>query len=334
MILVLSTLYDSSTRKLIYWLEANGVAYRRLNGEDFDESLNALTIGYEDGIDQLNIIVDGEELPLNEIKLILDRRTHSFTQIKDQVYPEQSSLKGWQSSVLYSFLTGEFFGLYDYVSAKLKGRWLDQPQHTSLNKLSVLDAARAVGLKVPATIVTNKRQRLQSFVERYGTVITKPVAEVFGVEINQDMYMLYTPILTLEDLTTVPESFFPSLFQQCIEKIYEIRSFYLAGEFYSMTIFSQLDESTQADFRNYNRKKWNRMVPFKLPLKVEQQLHELMKGIGLTRGSIDLIKALDGQYFFLEVNPVGQFGMTSKPCNYFLEEKIVKKAIAYAEEVN
>ena len=29
-------------------------------------------------------------------------------------------------------------------------------------------------------------------------------------------------------------------------------------------------------------------------------------------------------FIFLEVNPVGQFGMTSSPCNYSLEKKIAQ----------
>ena len=47
-----------------------------------------------------------------------------------------------------------------------------------------------------------------------------------------------------------------------------------------------------------------------------------MKHIGLNTGSIDMIKSVDGNYYFLEVNPSGQFGMTSFPCNYNLHEKV------------
>ena len=47
-----------------------------------------------------------------------------------------------------------------------------------------------------------------------------------------------------------------------------------------------------------------------------------MKKVGLNTGSIDLIQSTDGQIYFLEINPAGQIGMTSKPCNYYLEKKI------------
>jgi hypothetical protein len=34
--------------------------------------------------------------------------------------------------------------------------------------------------------------------------------------------------------------------------------------------------------------------------------------------------ARDGREVFLEVNPVGQFGMVSRPCNYQLERKVAE----------
>ena len=52
-----------------------------------------------------------------------------------------------------------------------------------------------------------------------------------------------------------------------------------------------------------------------------------MKRLKLNCGSIDLIKAKDGNLVFLEVNPTGQFGMTSTPCNYNLHKKIANKLI-------
>lgn len=59
-----------------------------------------------------------------------------------------------------------------------------------------------------------------------------------------------------------------------------------------------------------------------------------MRIISLETGSIDLILTKDGLFIFLEVNPVGQFGMTSYPCNYYLEKLIAMelKNIAYDEK--
>ena len=49
-----------------------------------------------------------------------------------------------------------------------------------------------------------------------------------------------------------------------------------------------------------------------------------MSCLGLDSGSIDMVVTKEGDFVFLEVNPVGQFNQVSKPCNYFLEKEISK----------
>jgi glutathione synthase/RimK-type ligase-like ATP-grasp enzyme len=89
-----------------------------------------------------------------------------------------------------------------------------------------------------------------------------------------------------------------------------------------MAIFSQNDTQTQTDFRHYNSQKPNRTVPYKLPKLIKEKITLLMNKLNLICGSLDLINTNEGGYVFLEVNPNGQFGMISKPCNYQLEKKI------------
>jgi glutathione synthase/RimK-type ligase-like ATP-grasp enzyme len=89
-------------------------------------------------------------------------------------------------------------------------------------------------------------------------------------------------------------------------------------------MFTQNNSQTQIDFRKYCYKRPSRSVPYRLPEAVEFRLHELMKVLQLKTGSIDLVRTTDGRYVFLEVNPVGQFGMVSGPCNYHLERKVAE----------
>ncbi len=57
-----------------------------------------------------------------------------------------------------------------------------------------------------------------------------------------------------------------------------------------------------------------------------------MDKIGLNCGSIDMIRGTDGKYYFLEVNPNGQFGMVSSPCNLGLYKLVAETLIAKDEE--
>jgi len=117
-------------------------------------------------------------------------------------------------------------------------------------------------------------------------------------------------------------TFFPSLFQEEVKKKYELRIFYFLGEFYSSAIFSQGNNKTEVDFRNYDKEKPNRVVPYQLPIDLGQKLKTLMDELNLETGSIDMIVTPEKKYVFLEVNPIGQFNQVSIPCNYFLEKKI------------
>jgi hypothetical protein len=48
--------------------------------------------------------------------------------------------------------------------------------------------------------------------------------------------------------------------------------------------------------------------PYELPARVSELLNLLMRKLGLAFGVIDLrVSAVDGQIYFLEVNPQGQF---------------------------
>jgi glutathione synthase/RimK-type ligase-like ATP-grasp enzyme len=112
------------------------------------------------------------------------------------------------------------------------------------------------------------------------------------------------------------------LLQEKLDKKYELRVFFLNEEFYAMAIFSQNASDTSVDFRNYKDKKQNRTVPYTLPYNIHVCLLKFVKETNLNTGSIDIVVTTDNRFVFLEVNPVGQFGMVSYPCNYHLEKKV------------
>jgi len=101
-----------------------------------------------------------------------------------------------------------------------------------------------------------------------------------------------------------------------------------------MAIFSQNDEQTKTDFRVYNYDKPNRCVPFKLPVEIENKLNKLMKILDFESGSIDIIYGTDNNFYFLEINPIGQIGMVSYPCNYMLEKEIARELIHLSNKKN
>ncbi len=93
-----------------------------------------------------------------------------------------------------------------------------------------------------------------------------------------------------------------------------------------MAIFSQMGEESSLDFRevDVNGNHPNRMVPFTLPGDVASKIRKLMKNLRLESGSLDFIVTPDDEYYFFEVNPVGQFDFLNEICNYHIEKFIAK----------
>jgi ATP-GRASP peptide maturase of grasp-with-spasm system len=207
----------------------------------------------------------------------------------------------------------------------VKAKWLSNPLDLkNISKPDVLRKAKLLGLDVPNTLVTNCKKELTKFLKENKKLILKPIHEVKDLFIDKEYYLQYTSLFDETTLNKLPDIFFPTLFQEALEKKIEIRSFFLKNKFYSMAIFSQSDPQTQVDFRHYNDEKPNRTIPYNLPKIVEKNLIKLMRLLKLDTGSIDIVVTEDSRFVFLEVNPIGQFGMVSYPCNYPIEKDIAK----------
>ena len=205
--------------------------------------------------------------------------------------------------------------LEEYVIHILESKkHLNKQSKSHVNKLLVLDKAKKVGLDVPDYYLSNNTQNV-----KLRSTITKPIAGNPMIEsIAKDTDgVLYTAIVD----EYIENDFFISFFQEKIEKDFEIRTFYLNGKCWSFAIFSQNDEQTKVDFRKYNTEVPNRNVRYNMPRSIEENIRLLMLSLDLNCGSLDFIKSGE-KYFFLEVNPIGQFLGLSSICNYSLEKEI------------
>ena len=220
--------------------------------------------------------------------------------------------------------------ILDYLDSGINQNYLNKFADNSVNKLKLLEKAINLDINIPDTLITSELSQLKEFVTQHKKVITKPIKNPF-INFNTTEYKVkfttHSKLITSDDQADEDYKFLPSFFQKYIEKKIEIRSFYLKGAFYSMAIFSQQNEKTKIDYRNYDRTKPNRCVPFNLPDDLKEKLTVMMEELELNSGSFDIILTPDNEYYFLEVNPIGQFQWLSKNCNYYLEKRIAKSLI-------
>ncbi|MFK7748512.1 MAG: hypothetical protein AB8B65_08985 [Kordia sp.] len=190
------------------------------------------------------------------------------------------------------------------------------------NKIENLRIAKNVGLLIPDTWILNHKNDLIKIVKKH-RVICKSTNSDLTVKDGNFRYGNFGPIEVNEKLLeSISERFTLSLFQKYIDKLFEIRIFYWAGRMWSMAIFSQNDTQTTLDYRAHNGKKPTRMIPFKLPKTIETMIIEFMNKGGFMTGSIDMIYSKEKEYYFLEINPVGQFNFLSFNCNFNIEKEI------------
>jgi hypothetical protein len=191
------------------------------------------------------------------------------------------------------------------------------------NRLDIMLEAKRQGLKIPHTLITGNKKKLQNFYDTYSKkngIISKRILDSFYYSDDSFVYNFnLTFLITPEILSKTLDDFTISFFQERIIADFEIRVIYMDGSFYSAaihvfkdttdirTIFTEIDKS--------------RIIPFKLPEIIEEQLEKVFKKFNLNYGSADLMYC-DEDYYFLEINPTGQISFINNPCNYNIENKL------------
>lgn len=304
MILIISEEADYSTSLVVDWLLYFNANWVRINGTD---KISASFEGTDVKITGLDI-----NFKLSEIKSVWYRRGRLNLNFKN--------LKDKEIEFLRQI---EFNKITEYIYYKLTEiKNINIFFNADVNKLIVCEIAQSVGLKIPKSLLISEKKYLNS-----GNLASCTKSISGSTILNYDNFHSAGYTTRVPDLKNIPDFFFPSYIQDYIEKKYEIRIFFLKNKFWSMAIFSQNDPITDVDFRNYNRQKPNRTVPFLLPIDIQEKIKILMQKINLNSGSIDMIVSPNLEFYFLEVNPVGQFGMVSNPCNYNLHKIIALNLI-------
>lgn len=318
MILIFSESNDTTTSAVMEWLLQANQTVVRLNEcdhlLDFNLSKKAAVLVFFQLSTQREI-----RLNLNNVKMVWYRKGG----LKPDTWFEQQIGNPYTDR----YLKNEVRIAMDYIYFLLAQKDnLATIFNSQMNKLQVNYLAASFGLDTPDFTVATQKSDLSDFLSGYPEgCITKAISETFFVVEDNRFVISYTESVDGADLAEYPNKMKPVLLQNKVDKKYELRIFYLDGVCYTSAIFSQNDAQTKVDFRKYNHDKPNRTVPYNLPDDIADKIHRLMLRLGLKTGSIDMLVTMDKRYIFLEVNPVGQFGMVSAPCNYYLEQKVAER---------
>lgn len=248
-------------------------------------------------------------IPINKLKIIYVKSSFNFS----------NGLSNIELQEIKDFL--------HYLYKKKNVVFYGENFTADFSKEEYLIAAQECGIAIPDYLYTNNRYELSAFVENHTEIITKSIkSQVKFIYADQpeELFSCYTKKLTIKDLDEIPGNFFPSFFQKLIHKDYELKIFYFDGKFYPGLLRSNDTDNT--DIRSDIHAT---PLPVYLDKTLENKLLLLINKLRLNIATIDIIHGLDNNYYFLEINPSGQFGYISTGCNYNLEKVVADKFLEY-----
>lgn len=317
MILVLSyQKYEQGTDPVVDWLVHYDAPFVRLDLLSVLDGRTSLSFT-DDG----RAIVNGYDLEAR-IQVVFYRRflrTVPLGNCRDILHHHRQ---------LRDDLDREAADLFYEIFHRLRGAaWLPDLPATEAadNKLRMARLARAAGLRVPTTMICNRKEDLQAFHQTQPSgLVCKPINYCGYYFAGNHVYTAYTQLVDETFIQEAPERFFPTLFQARIERDYELRIFYLDGEFYPTVIYANNYGEDLTDVKLISNKDTTHNLPYQLPEALYRALDRFMRSAKLRTGSIDVLRDGAGNYHFIEVNPVGQYTAPGKQCNYHIEKKIAQ----------
>lgn len=314
MILIVTNRQDFTVDYTIIELERQAIPYFRFNTEDFPTK--ATLIWHKSSESRREIRFEsGKVLDLTKIKSVWYRRPVSPSTNLVLSKAEQDFVEAESRSAL--------LGLWRTLDCF----WVSQPDkiREAENKLEQLERAESVGFKIPRTLVTNDPVSVHNFLEKCdGRIIAKPICESH-IYTPDGMKLIYSNLVTTEHKDLIPlVKYSPVIFQEYVPKKVEIRVNVFGRNVFATEIHSQ--ESV----REYVKHDWRRGAskdilhkPHLLSKNIESICMKIVDTYRLEFATLDLILTPSDDYYFLEMNPNGQWAWIEPLTKQPLRQSII-----------
>lgn len=187
--------------------------------------------------------------------------------------------------------------------------WVNPINANSKAKSKIIQLKTAVesGFKIPKTLVSNSPTEIKNFIlQSKSAVIYKPFAPHYWVD-NDGMRLLYTDKISLNDLPSDNMTqMVPGIYQDYIEKKYELRVTCFGTYVSAVKIDSQYHLQGQTDWRQIPGSEL-RLSSVSLSEVQNHMILNFMRKMGVVFGCFDFIVTPKDELVFLELNEQGQF---------------------------
>lgn len=298
-VLILTQEFDPTCDPVIETLAARGAEVVRVDLSYFPRRMTFTTSDFGE---RRRLLRHGDrEVDLDRLAAVWYRRPTAFDFGPDMDEPERLFARKEAQQAIGGILRAT-----DCL-------WVNRPDIDAVGELKPyqLELAKRLGLRVPRTLLTNEPAEVAALVARadrplvyksqIGGVIHYPGAfpgglltAVVGEEIH-------------EHLDRVSHTM--CMFQEYVDKAYEVRLTVIGNTYFPVTINSQELETTAVDWRGESGE--TAVLPYgdyrPLPEEIVKKTQALLGELRAVYAAIDFIVTPEGEYVFLEVNPAGQF---------------------------
>ncbi len=308
--LIISSSIDYSTDLVCLELRERKKRYLRLNRDKFGEYEIIFSLNNR----EMTVKLDNNSYTVrnNTLKGIFFRapvflRSHKRYNVNEQLYRSQ-----WSSFIRNLIVLD-------------KAKWINHPVNTyrAENKLYQLQCAQNVGLLTPKTFVGNKLPESITPMNKY---IVKSLDTALFYDGTQE-YFTYSSVVGGNELVESNIKDAPIILQEFLEDKRDIRVTVIGNKLFSFGI-TKNGENIYGDWRK-NAKEDLQYIPETLPNDISNNILKLMNKLGLLFGGVDLAFS-DGQYYFIEINPTGEWGWLSQYSAIPLEKAIVNELVGEA----
>ena len=312
LILIITHSRDLSADLVIRHLCAGGHDYVRLDTDQL-ASVECF-FGFRAGPE---LHIDGRVILTSEVSSIWARRFAVPLSLR-KVRPEQAQFVTRELMVVMdAFLEGaaHAFQINRYHADRLAG-----------NRLLQALRARKLGFSTPKSLVTQNADDARVFLNSHPRAITKALS--FGrISSSSDNELVAFSSLVPNNVNLEGLICCPSLLQEMVPKRFDWRVTTVGDRVFSARVMS--DPSILIDWRA-DKDAVTKFSRADLPREVSDRLVTLSHQSELIFGAHDLIENTEGEFFFLETNPAGQWGWLELTLGLPIGQAIADELIAHA----
>lgn len=278
MILIITNRTDVTTDFIVNELRRRGLAFTRFNTDEYPINIDGtFETGSNNKFNSYLYFKDRNKLiNLSRINAILYRRP--VPPVPDKSISNES-IRKFCIDESYDFIRGLWLSI--------DGFWISSPEsiRKAEHKIYQLSFAQKCGFLIPKTIITNTPNDLKRFIETTEQrIIIKPLYSGFIKEEQDEPLMIYTTIIDKTDINEIENiSYAPSIFQEYIDKEFDVRVTIVGNTVFSARIDSHNLPQNIPDWRFADLENLDHSI-YPLPEEIKYSCLQLVRNLNLEFG--------------------------------------------------